>query len=317
MSSSRKTFVYKNPVSSRAQKAFRSVEKTLHGWRTSNVESKSPRLVDNVHDLAERIEEGSSLIVVGGDGQLRTAAEAAKLLSLKDVVIVPVPGGNSCDGSRTYHNKQNILRGNRLLDLLLKGEQVPVNTLDITVNNQLYGTAVNYAGIGITAYSGEAVNGRFVRTARAKIPGSEHMNGLMRVLEGGVIGATVLRHLGEDIRYERDGTAFASKELLYAAGHSLAGTFILNGDALEAHTPQVVRYEVESDAFMRHLPSIMHGLMTGSLASERTPQDRVIFSADAGPIPIQLDGEHDYLEPGSVMTTQIHQATFQTLRPAA
>lgn len=316
MSLERKTFVFKNPKASRFHAANR-VGELLHGWLTHDLESQSPSLKDNVYDLAAHIEEGSSLIVVGGDGQLRTAAEAAKLAGVKDVVIVPVPGGNSCDGARTYHNKKNILRGGRLVDLLMNGAQVPVNTLDITVNGQSYGTAVNYAGMGITAYSGEAVNGRFTRTARAKIPGSGRMNGLMRVLEGGVVGASVVRHLNDDIQYERDGIQVASKELLYAAGHSLAGTFTLDGDALEPNMPQVVRYEIESEGFVRSLPGIVYGLATGSLASERTPFETVAFLADAGPIPIQLDGEHDYLEPGSVLTAEIHQASFQTLQRAA
>ncbi len=316
MSPDRKTLVFKNPNSSRGETAAQRVKHLLYGWLTHDVESQSPRLKDNVCDLAERIEEGSSLIVVGGDGQLRTAAEAAKLAGLKDVVIVPVPGGNSCDGSRTYHNKKNILRGGRLVNLLMNGESVPVNTLDITVNGQAYGTAVNYAGMGMTARSGEAVNGRLTRTARAKIPGSEHMNGLMRVLEGGVIGATVIRHLSDDLEYERDGVQVASKELLYAAGHSLAGTFAINGDALRQDEPQVVRYEIEAEGFARSLPGIVYGLARGTLASERMPLDTVVFSADAGPIPIQLDGEHDYLEPGSILTAEIHQASFQTLQHA-
>ncbi len=289
----------------------------MPGWRTQDIESRSPQLKDNVYDLAGHIEEGMGLIVVGGDGQLRTAAEAAKLAGMKDVVIVPVPGGNSCDGSRTYHKKQNILKGQRLVNLLLGGKQVPVNTLDIAINGQPYGTAVNYAGIGLTAYSGEAVNGRFVRTARAKIPGSERMNGLMRVLEGGVIGATVAKHLHEGIIYERDGVEIEAKELLYAAGHSLAGTFNLNGEAFEQTNPQVVRYEIENEAFLRQMPGILYGLATGKLPSERVPHDTVIFSDSAGLVPIQLDGEHDYIEPGSSLTASIHQASFHTLRPAA
>lgn len=317
MSPERKTIIYRNPVSSRAQKAYKNVEQALRGWRTSRLESPSPRIADNVYDLAERIEEGASLIVVGGDGQLRTAAEAAKLAGLKDVVIVPVPGGNSCDGSRTYHRKQNILRRNRLRDLLLHGEQLAVNTLDIHVNGQSYGTAVNYAGIGLTAYCGEAMNGRLVRTTRAKIPASQHMNGLMRVLEAGVVGATVVKHLGDNLVYERGNDIVQAKELLYASGHSLAGTFQLHGDALEQQAPQVVRYEIDSEAFMRRLPGVMYGLMTGQLPYEKMASDTVIFAEAIGPVPIQLDGEHDYLEAGSTLTTSVHRASFQTLRPVA
>lgn len=317
MSPDRKTFVYKNPVSSRAQKAFQGVERALRGWRTSSIESRTPSVQHNAEDLADQIDDGANLIVVGGDGQLRTAVEAAKLANLRNVVIVPVKGGNSCDGARTYQGKQNILRKDRLVNLLLHGEQVPVNTLDITVDGKPYGTAVNYAGVGLTAYSGEAVNGRLVRNARAKIPGSEHMNGLMRVLEGGVIGATVVRHLHEDIQYQRDGVDFASKELLYAAGSSLAGTFTLNGDALEQQAPQVVRYEIESEAFLRHLPGILYGLTTGTLASERMLKDTVVFSTDAVAVPLQIDGEHSYLEPGSTLSATVHQGSFQTMRPVA
>jgi len=316
MLNDRKIIVYKNPVSSRAQKALRSVESMLRDYRTNIIESHYPSIKDNAEDLASQIEEGSTIIVGGGDGQLRTAVEAVRLAVIKNIDIVPVKGGNSCDGARTYQGKQNMLRGGRLLDLLIHGDRVPVNTLDITVNGRTYGTAVNYAGIGLTAYSGEAVNGRFVRTARATIPGSEHLNGLMRVLEGGVIGATVARHLREDIQYTRGNSNHISKELLYSAGHSLAGTFTLNGDSLEQHDPQVVCYEIESEAFIRNLPGILRGLMTGSLASERKPNDTVVFSSETAPIPIQLDGEHDYLEPGSILTVNMHQNTFQTLRPA-
>lgn len=313
MSPDFKTVVFRNPNSSRGHIAAERVKHLLRGLRTHDLESQSPRLKDNAYDLASHIEEGTNLIVVGGDGQQRTAAEAAKLASQKNVVIVPVRAGNSNDFARTCHDGENILRGKRLVNLLDNGMQVPVNTLDISVNGQLYGTAVNYAGIGITAYSGEAVNGRFARNARAKIPGSERMNGLMRVIEAGVIGATVLKHRSDDVQYERNGIEIASKELLYASGHSLAGTFKLDGDIFEQNAPSVVRYEIESEGFMRNLPGIIYGLKFGTLASERMLTDTVVFSPDNGPIPIQLDGEHDQLDPGSVLTAEIHQASFHTL----
>jgi diacylglycerol kinase family enzyme len=313
----RQTLVFKNPKSSRGHRAAKRVKNLLHGWHTVDLESTSPRLEENAYDLAGKIKEGDGLIVVGGDGQLRTAAEAAKLADIKDVVIVPVRAGNSCDGARTFHNKKDVLRGNRLVDLLQRGMPVPVNTLDIVVNGQPYGTAVNYAGIGMTAYSGEAVNGDFVRNVRAKTPGSERMNWAMRGIEGAVIGATIIRHWSDDIRYMRDGKEFASTELLYANGRSLAGMLELDGDGLTQDNPKVVRYEIGSEGFVRHLPGIIRDLWKGSLASERVSTDTVMFCEDNGPIPIQIDGEHAYLEPGSVLTAEVHRASFQTLQRTA
>jgi hypothetical protein len=309
------TQVYRNPKSTRAHLAMKRVREVLHRTQHQHdvISSETPDSDKNAQELAEKLEHGMTIVVVGGDGLVGTVANAIKLADVENLKVVAFPGGDRCDTAETWNRGRNLAAKGILARVLAEGIPVPVNTLgyDIKGNLSRSGLAASYMGFGLAGKSAKIASGHTVRGIKASIPGHERLHKAVRVVDYVAVGAMVVGGLPfHSFDIDRDGEINKLNDLTYFVGNHMAGMFNLPGDVFKKKEPRVSYYETPSSHFVSRLPGILRSLQKGSLEPTRTTNDtiRVLDEIDA-----HADGEHFWLPAGSEVSVGIDRGTFSTL----
>lgn len=143
-----------NDHSTRAEVARQEVERQLatlellKGHVTSHT-LQSPRVEDNITDVAALIHAGDTVLSVGGDGTYHTVGNAVLTAAAKNVRVGLIPGGNFNDGPHTFNNLKDLRNPLPLLNQ--DARTVGVHPVEIMINNEFWRHALLYASAGRTA----------------------------------------------------------------------------------------------------------------------------------------------------------------------
>lgn len=298
---------YENPVSSRHWVAERLAE-TLAHLRPRRIASRTPHAMANAHDLAAQLDDGTRLVVIGGDGQFNAAVNAVKLAGKADVTVNAVAAGNSGDGPYTHHGRVDFLRHPQLLqDLLVNGQDVPVNAMRLSgVVDRIVAL---YAGFGLTAHSAAMVNNPWVRHLRNGASLHGRYNRLGRGVDTLAVGATTLsRLMRPPLEVIQDGQPQRVYEMSFIMAHRIAGSLLVEGQAFSAE-PQIASISITPSNLALRLGQATRAYMRGhTLETRLHPEVNLkLLSATLG----HIEGEQ-LMFPAGCLQIKVDPASYFT-----
>lgn len=301
-----KLIIVQNPTSTRAALIEEKVFAPLHehdiAYEVYHTQFKDTE--DNIAAMREAIPDNSTVINAAGDGTAMQLVNAA-LRDRKDITFGFVPLGNFNDIARTH-----VDRNQTIIDII-DAPTTPLRPLTIERDGEYWRHAPAYMTMGWTALAASEFGGAESREAMQDTPRSLKLAKSLAQLAGNYFTYRDTKlpafQINNGYRYE-DSTD------ILAVNNPRVGSIVRSNDFYPSQNYFGMRADIDVSKIMPNIPFGLKAI-SGYTPLERAEQMSINFLDRAAHVPVQTEGEFEWITAQEIFVYKNPNDVLQVLHP--
>lgn len=301
-----KLIIVQNPTSTRAEDIDKKVFAPLHqhdiSYEVYHTQYRDTE--DNIAAMREVIPDNSTVINAAGDGTAMQLVNAA-LRDRKDITFGFVPLGNFNDIARTHAD-----RNQTVLDIL-DAPTTPLRPLTIERDGEYWRHAPAYMTMGWTALAASEFGSVDSREAMQDAPRSLKLAKSLAQLAGNYFTHRDTKLPAFQIN---NGHCFEDSTDILAVNNPRVGNIVRSNEFYPSQNYFGMRADIDVSKIFPNIPFGLRAI-SGYTPLERAEQMSINFLDQAAEVPVQTEGEFEWVRAREIFVYKNPNDILQVLHP--